>query len=198
MIQNDAVYFCSEENETMLVWISSILLSSDSVQCLWVGCFEDMGMMYIAVYQSVFCDTISSWNVKILHSYTLHWVETVIKCDLQHKNPEVLNTSARLNSFCPLSFGIVMIISNLTVSSSYGLGKEEAESYVLCDTIGSTGNHQWRTEGFRVVGDNEKPLLLQSLWKPREGLARRFEIQKRSLIEEKTSKDKDTITAGTV
>ncbi|XP_042363905.1 ras-associating and dilute domain-containing protein-like [Plectropomus leopardus] len=78
----------------------------------------------------------------------------------------------------------------------YGLGKEEAESYVLCDTIGSTGDHRWRTEGFRVVGDNEKPLLLQSLWKPREGLARRFEIQKRSSVEEKTSKDKDTITAG--
>ncbi|KAI3365407.1 hypothetical protein L3Q82_010491 [Scortum barcoo] len=78
----------------------------------------------------------------------------------------------------------------------YGLGKEEAESFVLCDTIGSIGSHQWRTEGFRVVGDNEKPLLLQSLWKPREGLARRFEIQRRSSVEEKTSKDKDTITAG--
>uniref|UniRef100_A0A3Q3KQR6 Ras-associating and dilute domain-containing protein-like n=1 Tax=Mastacembelus armatus TaxID=205130 RepID=A0A3Q3KQR6_9TELE len=78
----------------------------------------------------------------------------------------------------------------------YGLGKEEAESYVLCDTIGSIGDHQWRTEGFRVVGDNEKPLVLQSLWKPREGLARRFEIQRRSSVEEQTSKDKDTITAG--
>ncbi|XP_023259010.1 ras-associating and dilute domain-containing protein-like [Seriola lalandi dorsalis] len=78
----------------------------------------------------------------------------------------------------------------------YGLGKEEAESYVLCDAIGSISEHQWRTEGFRVVGDNEKPLLLQSLWKPREGLARRFEIQRRSLVEEKTSRDKDTITAG--
>ncbi|XP_026206415.1 ras-associating and dilute domain-containing protein-like [Anabas testudineus] len=78
----------------------------------------------------------------------------------------------------------------------YGLGKEEAESYVLCDTIGSIGEHQWKTEGFRVVGDNEKPLLLQSLWKPREGLARRFEIQRRSSVEEKTSRDKDTVTAG--
>lgn len=85
-----------------------------------------------------------------------------------------------------------------SISSSYGLSKEEAESYVLCDTIGSTGNHQWRSEGFRVVGDNEKPLLLQALWKPREGLARRFEIQRRSWVEERTSKDKDTITAGTV
>ncbi|XP_069012314.1 ras-associating and dilute domain-containing protein [Embiotoca jacksoni] len=78
----------------------------------------------------------------------------------------------------------------------YGQSKEEAKYYVLCDTIGSVANHQWRTEGFRVVGDHEKPLLLQSLWKPREGLARRFEIQKRSLVEEKTSKEKDTITAG--
>ncbi|XP_054612941.1 ras-associating and dilute domain-containing protein isoform X2 [Dunckerocampus dactyliophorus] len=78
----------------------------------------------------------------------------------------------------------------------YGLGKEEASTYVLCDTIGSIGERQWKTEGFRVVGDNEKPLLLQSLWKPREGLARRFEIQRRSLVEEQTSKDKDTFTAG--
>ncbi|XP_041670932.1 ras-associating and dilute domain-containing protein-like isoform X1 [Cheilinus undulatus] len=78
----------------------------------------------------------------------------------------------------------------------YGLSKREAESYVLCDTIGSIGNSQWKTEGFRVVGDNEKPLLLQSLWKPREGLARRFELQKRSSVEEKALKDKDTVTAG--
>uniref|UniRef100_A0A8C5H7G4 Ras-associating and dilute domain-containing protein-like n=1 Tax=Gouania willdenowi TaxID=441366 RepID=A0A8C5H7G4_GOUWI len=78
----------------------------------------------------------------------------------------------------------------------YGLGKETVESYILCDTIGSIGSHQWKTEGFRVVGDHEKPLLLQSLWKPREGLARRFELQKRSSVEEKTSKEMDTITAG--
>lgn len=84
------------------------------------------------------------------------------------------------------------------MSSSYGLSKEDAQSYVLCDTIGSIGNHQWRPEGFRVVGENERPLLLQSLWKPREGLARRFEIQKKSWVEERTSKHKDTITAGTV
>ncbi|XP_054913518.1 ras-associating and dilute domain-containing protein [Poeciliopsis prolifica] len=78
----------------------------------------------------------------------------------------------------------------------YGLRKEESESYVLCDTIGSIDSHRWRTEGFRVVGDHEKPLLLQSLWKPREGLARRFEIQRKSSIEEMTSKERDTVTAG--
>uniref|UniRef100_A0A672FQL5 Si:ch211-176g6.2 n=1 Tax=Salarias fasciatus TaxID=181472 RepID=A0A672FQL5_SALFA len=89
-----------------------------------------------------------------------------------------------------------------THSSAKELVKErsrellDSESFVLCDTIGTTGSHQWRTEGFRVLGDHEKPLLLQSLWKPREGLARRFEIQKRSSVEEKTSKEKDTVTAG--
>lgn len=78
----------------------------------------------------------------------------------------------------------------------YGLSKEEADSYVLCDAIGSVSNRLWKTEGVRVVGDSEKPLLLQSLWKPREGLARRFEIQKRSCVEEKASREKDTVTAG--
>lgn len=97
-----------------------------------------------------------------------------------------------------LLWPVTRLVIIFPMSSSYGLPKEEAESYVLCDTIGSTGNHQWRPEGFRVVGDNERPLLLQSLWKPREGLARRFEIQRKSWVEERTSKDKDTITAGTV
>ncbi|XP_076154343.1 ras-associating and dilute domain-containing protein isoform X1 [Alosa pseudoharengus] len=78
----------------------------------------------------------------------------------------------------------------------YCLSKTDADSYVLCDVIGCIGDHQWRTECLRVVGDNEKPLLLQSLWKPREGYARRFEIQKRASVEERTSKEKDTVTAG--
>ncbi|KAK7918827.1 hypothetical protein WMY93_010111 [Mugilogobius chulae] len=78
----------------------------------------------------------------------------------------------------------------------YGLSKEEADSYVLCDAIGCVSERQWKTEAFRVVGDNEKPLLLQSLWKPREGLARRFEIQKRSCVEERALRERDTVTAG--
>ena len=83
-------------------------------------------------------------------------------------------------------------------SLRYCLSKEDADAYVLCDVIGCVGNHQWRAECLRVVGDNEKPLLLQSLWKPKEGYARRFEIQKRASVEERTSKDKDTVTAGKI
>lgn len=39
--------------------------------------------------------------------------------------------------------------------------------------------------------------MLQSLWKPKEGFSRRFEIQKRVSVEEQTAKETDTVTAGT-
>lgn len=68
---------------------------------------------------------------------------------------------------------------------------------MLCDVIGQTGaDNQWRRECFRVVGDHERPLMLQSLWKPKEGFSRRFEIQRRASVEEQSVRDRDTITAG--
>lgn len=80
----------------------------------------------------------------------------------------------------------------------YCLEKEDAGDYVLCDVIGQTGaDNQWKRECFRVVGDHEKPLMLQSLWKPKEGFSRRFEIQLRASVEEQSLKDRDTVTAGT-
>lgn len=79
----------------------------------------------------------------------------------------------------------------------YCLEKEDPRDYVLCDVIGQTGaDHQWKRECFRVVGDSERPLVLQSLWKPKEGFSRRFEIQRRSSVEEQSLKSRDTVTAG--
>ncbi|KAJ8413728.1 hypothetical protein AAFF_G00082350 [Aldrovandia affinis] len=79
----------------------------------------------------------------------------------------------------------------------YCLDKAEAGAYVLCDVIGRVAeDRQWTMECFRIVGDNEKPLILQSLWKPKEGFARRFEIQKRASVEEKSAEELDTVTAG--
>nr|XP_033501514.1 RA_Radil_like and Myo5p-like_CBD_Rasip1 domain-containing protein [Epinephelus lanceolatus] len=79
----------------------------------------------------------------------------------------------------------------------YCLEKEDVNDYVLCDVIGKMGaDNQWKRECFRVVGDNEKPLMLQSLWKPKEGFSRRFEIQMRASVEEQSLKDRDTVTAG--
>lgn len=83
------------------------------------------------------------------------------------------------------------------LSHRYCLEREDPSSYVLCDTIGRTGSdNEWKTECFRIVGDHEKPLMLQSLWKPKEGFSRRFEIQKRESVEAQSAKDTDTITAG--
>ncbi|XP_023388529.1 ras-associating and dilute domain-containing protein [Pteropus vampyrus] len=80
----------------------------------------------------------------------------------------------------------------------YAVSPECARQYVLCDVVGQAGDagQQWRAECFRVFGDNEKPLLIQELWKPREGLSRRFELRKRSDVEELAARDVDTVTAG--
>lgn len=68
---------------------------------------------------------------------------------------------------------------------------------MLCDVIGQTGaDHLWRRECFRVVADHEKPLVLQSLWKPKDGFSRRFEIQLRASVEKQSLRERDTVTAG--
>uniref|UniRef100_A0A8C3SRL7 Rap associating with DIL domain n=1 Tax=Chelydra serpentina TaxID=8475 RepID=A0A8C3SRL7_CHESE len=79
----------------------------------------------------------------------------------------------------------------------YGLSRVNAGHYVLCDVIGmfSGSEKQWQTEGLRVLGDSEKPLLIQDLWKPKEGFSRRLELRKRSEVEELAARDVDTITA---
>ncbi|XP_069785761.1 ras-associating and dilute domain-containing protein-like isoform X2 [Narcine bancroftii] len=79
----------------------------------------------------------------------------------------------------------------------YSLEKSSAGDYMLCDVIGQLDeDHQWKTECFRVVSDCEKPLILQSLWKPKEGFVRRFEIRRKVDVEEIAAKEKDTVTAG--
>lgn len=80
----------------------------------------------------------------------------------------------------------------------YALDPECAGQYVLCDVVGQAGDsgQRWQAQCFRVFGDNEKPLLIQELWKPREGLSRRFELRKKSDVEELAARDVDTTTAG--
>lgn len=80
----------------------------------------------------------------------------------------------------------------------YSLSPDGASQYVLCDVVGQAGDSEqpWQAECIRVFGDNEKPLLVQELWKPREGLSRRFELRRRADVEELAAKDVDTVTAG--
>lgn len=80
----------------------------------------------------------------------------------------------------------------------YSLNKTSACNFVLCDVIGrfEGPDRRWRTECLRALGNNEKPLLLQDLWKPKEGFSRRFELRRRAEVEELAAKEKDTVTAG--
>ncbi|NWU99925.1 RADIL protein, partial [Upupa epops] len=80
----------------------------------------------------------------------------------------------------------------------YGLSQLSAGQYALCDVIGrfEGPDKRWQTEGLRVLGDHEKPLLIQDLWKPREGFSRRLELRKRAEVEELAARDVDTTTAG--
>ncbi|NWX86931.1 RADIL protein, partial [Nothoprocta pentlandii] len=80
----------------------------------------------------------------------------------------------------------------------YGLSQADAGRYVLCDVVGrfEGAEKRWQTEGLRVLGDAEKPLLIQDLWKPREGFSRRLELRRRVEVEELASRDVDTTTAG--
>eukprot|EP00061_Rhincodon_typus_P008217 g30636.t1 len=79
----------------------------------------------------------------------------------------------------------------------YAVSRKSATEYLLCDVIGRFEgiDRHWRTECLRALGDNEKPLLLQDLWKPKEGFARRFELRTRAEVEQIAAKEKDTTTA---
>ncbi|ELU12480.1 hypothetical protein CAPTEDRAFT_225763 [Capitella teleta] len=92
----------------------------------------------------------------------------------------------------------------------YSISRRKATNFVLCDVIGkfiinretfpvdnsrcSARKGVWTEECIRVIGDNEKPLILQSFWKPAEGFLRRFELRKRTQL--LAMENIDTTTSG--
>jgi len=77
----------------------------------------------------------------------------------------------------------------------YAIEDSIPSKFVLCDVVGhfkvdrgekeekDYEEAQWVTEYMRVVNDNEKPLVVQSLWKPAAGRLRRFELKEKSQLE---------------
>lgn len=73
------------------------------------------------------------------------------------------------------------------LAGSPGSGPGESscvDAFALCDALGrpaagGAGNSEWRAEHLRVLGDSERPLLVQELWRARPGWARRFELRGR-------------------
>uniref|UniRef100_A0A480XGG9 Ras-interacting protein 1 n=1 Tax=Sus scrofa TaxID=9823 RepID=A0A480XGG9_PIG len=73
------------------------------------------------------------------------------------------------------------------LAGSPGSGPGESscvDAFALCDALGrpgagAVGSGEWRAEHLRVLGDSERPLLVQELWRARPGWARRFELRGR-------------------
>ena len=76
----------------------------------------------------------------------------------------------------------------------YAIQRHYAPYFVLCDVIGRVAQgddstSEWMEECARIIGDDERPLTLQSLWKPSEGFARRFELRNRRHFHHEVSVD---------
>ena len=79
----------------------------------------------------------------------------------------------------------------------YKLDPGDAADFVLCDVVGhfrkvsngsagkgKDGQMQWVTEYARIVGEKERPLVLQSLWQPTGNRSRRFELHRKGSVED--------------
>ena len=77
----------------------------------------------------------------------------------------------------------------------YKLDPADAADFVLCDVVGhfrkvsdgakgKESQMQWVTEYARIVGEKERPLVLQSLWQPTGNRSRRFEIHRKGSVED--------------
>ncbi|XP_073408219.1 ras-interacting protein 1 isoform X1 [Dendrobates tinctorius] len=79
----------------------------------------------------------------------------------------------------------------------YAVADSDTEAFVLCDVVGRFVGHdgEWKMEYLRIVGDHERPLVLQEMWKPKAGFSRRFEIRRKQEVEKMTTAE-DNETAG--
>ncbi|XP_065659576.1 ras-associating and dilute domain-containing protein isoform X3 [Hydra vulgaris] len=86
----------------------------------------------------------------------------------------------------------------------YAFENADPKDFVLCDVVGTFQSTNasyntkqqnrpkkgeedeqtiWNTEYIRIVNENEKPLVLQSLWKPTGNRFRRFELRRKQDVE---------------
>ena len=104
-----------------------------------------------------------------------------ISADSNYKSVKVTNTSDA-DSIVKQALG------------KYKLDSADSSNYVLCDVVGhfrkvtdgksKESQMQWVTEYARIVGENERPLVLQSLWQPTGNRSRRFELHRKGSVED--------------
>uniref|UniRef100_H2Z868 Ras-associating domain-containing protein n=1 Tax=Ciona savignyi TaxID=51511 RepID=H2Z868_CIOSA len=76
-----------------------------------------------------------------------------------------------------------------TAVERYGIPRQQAKLYALCEVV---GKHGFQEDYIRPLNDHERPLILQSYWKPIDGHCRRFEIRRKSKVFKKQTKDNET------
>ncbi|XP_053546613.1 ras-interacting protein 1 isoform X2 [Bombina bombina] len=80
----------------------------------------------------------------------------------------------------------------------YAVADSETEIFVLCDVVGRFVGHEgeWKMEYMRIVGDHERPLVLQEMWKPKAGFSRRFEIRRKQEVEKMAAAEDNETAVG--
>ncbi|XP_073512341.1 ras-interacting protein 1 isoform X2 [Phyllobates terribilis] len=80
----------------------------------------------------------------------------------------------------------------------YAVSDSDTEAFVLCDVVGRFVGHdgEWKMEYLRIVGDHERPLVLQEMWKPKAGFSRRFEIKRKQEVEKMTTAEDNETSGG--
>ncbi|XP_069463124.1 ras-interacting protein 1 [Ambystoma mexicanum] len=76
----------------------------------------------------------------------------------------------------------------------YAVTDPDTDAFALCDVVGRFEGHErdWKMEYLRIVGDRERPLVLQEMWKPKVGFSRRFEIRRKEEVEKMSAEDTET------
>ncbi|XP_078062691.1 ras-interacting protein 1-like, partial [Mustelus asterias] len=85
------------------------------------------------------------------------------------------------------------------VLARYAMAEEPPSDFLLCEVLGRSDGPagSWQPQCLRVVGNSERPLVLQEMWRPRQGLARRFEIRRRLEVERSAREEsEDNVTEG--
>ena len=125
----------------------------------------------------IFGDHVSKGsNYKAVRASTISTSQEVVKMALERYGLEACN---------PKDFILCDVVGHFTTSDSAASGKKKGSKKEKHEFGAEQEQEEpkWITEYVRAINDNEKPLVLQSLWKPTNGRSRRFELRKRLDVE---------------
>ena len=125
----------------------------------------------------IFGDHVSKGsNYKAVRASTISTSQEVVKMALERYGLEACN---------PKDFVLCDVVGHFTNPDASSSNKKKGSRKEKQDLDNEKEQEEpkWITEYVRAINDNEKPLVLQSLWKPTNGRSRRFELRKRLDVE---------------